>query len=155
MSIVKNLNQYSDECVYFCDSIKNNVMINGNFIRILYCTHHFTMNGIYLHFSLSDISYEKYYQKYKCIFNLETYNTLVSDITKIEKNILKKISVLFPEKQAQYKIAEQLHNGYLKIFLPSVPRETRGTFLLKISGVWETEDSYGVTYKFTHVQDHF
>ena len=49
MSILKTLDQYNPNNLYFCDTIKNNVMPNGNFIRILYCMFNFTMNGVYLH----------------------------------------------------------------------------------------------------------
>ena len=49
MSILKTLDQYNHNNLYFCDTIKNNVMPNGNFIRMLYCMNNFTMNGLYLH----------------------------------------------------------------------------------------------------------
>ena len=42
MNIVKNIEQYNDDCVYFCDPIKNTIMNDGNFIRILYSTPLFT-----------------------------------------------------------------------------------------------------------------
>ena len=52
MNIVKNIDQYNDNFVYFCDPIKNNIMNNGNFIRILYSTSIFVLNGIYLNISI-------------------------------------------------------------------------------------------------------
>ena len=53
MNIVKNIDQYNDNFVYFCDPIKNNIMNNGNFIRILYSTSIFVLNGIYLNISIN------------------------------------------------------------------------------------------------------
>jgi hypothetical protein len=149
MSILQSINQYNHDNVFFCDSIKNNVMTNGNFIRILYCMPNFTMNGVYIHLYISDLSYEKYYQKYKCIFNVNKFSELIEDVVTIEKNLLERVSQIIPGKSAQYKIAEQLRSGHIKIFSDSHPKQTSGSFVLKISGVWETDTSYGLTYKFS------
>ena len=153
MSIIQKIDQYHLDSVYFCDSIKNNVMSNGNFIRILYCTPYFTMNGVYIHIKLSDINYEKYYQKYKCFFDLDKCSTLVTQINAIERNILSKISSVINDKTPQYKIAEQLSCGFIKIFCDIVPKQPNSLFVLKISGVWETDTNYGLTYKFSRIND--
>ena len=73
MNLVKNLNQYDDSYIIFCDPIKNNVMNDGNFIRILYSTNDLTLNGIYLFITLKDVICDKYYNKYKCIFNVNNH----------------------------------------------------------------------------------
>ena len=72
MNIVKNINQYNENNIYFCEPIKNNIMNEGNFIRILYSTYNVVLNGIYLLISLDDINCDKYYNKYKCNFNTNT-----------------------------------------------------------------------------------
>jgi hypothetical protein len=64
MNIVKRIDQYHDDNVYFCDPIKNNVMNEGNFVRILYSNSLFVLNGISLLIPLHDINIEKYYNKY-------------------------------------------------------------------------------------------
>jgi len=71
MNIVKTIDQYNDDCVYFCDPIKNNIMNDGNFIRILYSTPMFILNGIYLSISINQLTIEKYYNKYKCSFDID------------------------------------------------------------------------------------
>jgi beta-lactam-binding protein with PASTA domain len=48
MNIVKRIDQYDESHVIFCEPIKNNVMNDGNFIRIIYSTHNVVLNGIYL-----------------------------------------------------------------------------------------------------------
>ena len=72
MNIVKTIEQYDENNIYFCEAIKNNIMNEGSFIRILYSTNHFAMNGIYLYIYLNDISIEKFYNKYKCNFNINS-----------------------------------------------------------------------------------
>ena len=91
MFLVKNLNQYDDNYVIFCDPIKNNIMNEGNFIRILYSTNNMTLNGIYLNIKLKEVVCEKYYNKFKCVFSTSIHKELIEDIKVIEENILKKI----------------------------------------------------------------
>jgi hypothetical protein len=62
---------------------------------------------------------------------------------------LKKINI--KNKFAQNKIYDQLKNGNIKIFSDVNPKTYMNTFLLKISGIWETETQYGVTYKFSKI----
>lgn len=149
MNIVKTLDQYDENYIYFCDPIKNNVMNEGNFIRILYSTPSFVLNGIYLLIRLNDIIVEKYYNKYKCIFNVNMHRELIENIKTIETNLLKKINI--KNKFSQNKIYEQLKNGNIKIFSDINVKPYTNTFLLKISGIWETESHYGVTFKFSKI----
>ena len=59
MNLVKTFEQYNDTNIFFCDPIKNNIMNESNFIRILYSTNIFTLNGIYLHVTLNDVICDK------------------------------------------------------------------------------------------------
>lgn len=145
MNVVKNIDQYNEDNVYFLDPIKNNIMNNSKFIRIVYSSSNFILNGIYLHIKLNHISVEKYYNKYKCCFDTFQYKTLIDSVQNIEQGILKKISI--PNKTPQYKIYDQLRNGNIKVFSEASDK-IGNSFLLKIAGIWETEFEYGLTYKF-------
>jgi hypothetical protein len=150
MNIIKNINQYNNNYVYFCDPIKNNVMNEGMFIRILYSTPLFVLNGIYLSIHLIDVIIDKYYNKYKCIFNVNMHKDLIESIRQIEYSILEKIDI--KDKIPQYKIYEHLKNGFIKIFTDTnIKNSNNNLFLLKISGIWETKIHYGVTYKFIKI----
>jgi len=147
MNLVKKLEQYDDNFVIFCEPIKNNIMNDGNFIRILYSTDNFTLNGVYLFITLKDVVCEKYYNKYKCIFNVNNHKDLIEKIKSIEETILKKLENVFQNKFPQYKINDQFKNGFIKIF-QDIPNKSNAHFILKISGVWEINSSFGLTYKF-------
>ena len=149
MNIVKNMNQYDLNNIYFCDPIKNNVMSNGLFIRIIYSTPYVVLNGINLFVSLNDISVEKYYNKYKCVFNVNTHKELIDSIKIIEEGILKNVDI--KHKIPQYKVYEQVRNGNIKIFSDNIEKINNNLFMLKISGIWETETHYGITYKFSKI----
>lgn len=156
MSILKTLDQYNPTNLYFCDTIKNNVMPNGNFIRILYCMFNFTMNGIYLHIPFRNVEVEKYYQKHKFIFDKDEHSDIVKKIIDIEKNILFRIQGNMDNKSPQFKVKEQVTNGCIKLHLPDLTFDTKNVSLvLKISGIWETEFNYGLTYKFSRVEPVF
>lgn len=148
MNIVIRFDQYDEKCVYFCEPIKNNIMNDGNFIRILYTTSQVVLNGIYILIKLNDILCEKYYNKYKCNFDVEQHNDIIDNLKTIEENILKKINI--KDKMPQYKIYEQFKNGNIKIF-NDIGNKNSCLFILKISGIWETFSNYGLTYKFVKV----
>jgi hypothetical protein len=146
MNLVKNINQYNEDNIYFCEPIKNNVMNEGKFIRILYSTHNLVLNGIYLLVHINDITCDKYYNKYKCNFNTLHNKDIIDNIKTIEENILRKIEI---KKIPQLKIYEQLRNGNIKLF--NEVNKSFCSFILKISGIWETQFNYGLTYKFIKI----
>jgi len=78
MNIVKKLDQYNQDHIYFCDPIKNNIMNDGNFIRIMYSNPLFVLNGIYLYISINHLSIDKYYNKFKCTFDVNLYKDLIN-----------------------------------------------------------------------------
>lgn len=148
MNIVKRIDQYDDNNIFFCEPTKNNIMNEGNFIRILYSSQNIVLNGIYLLITLNDITCEKYYAKFRCCFNIANHLDLINNLKIIEEDLLKKYSV--PNKIPQHKINEQLKNGNIKIFT-DIGNKSTASFILKISGIWETEDKYGLTYKFIKI----
>ena len=145
MNIVKKLEQYNEDHVYFLEPIKNNIMNNGRFIRIIYSTPLFTLNGIYISLNINNLSIDKYHNKYKCSFDITQYRDLIDNLRIFEEGLIKKIGII--GKIPQFKIYEQLKNGNIKVF-SDTPDKISNQFLLKIAGVWETFSEYGLTYKF-------
>jgi hypothetical protein len=150
MNIIKKIDQFNKDYVYFCDPIKNNIMTDGVFIRILYSNNLFIMNGIYIFISFQNVSIEKYYNKYRCNFDPNSHNDIIDKIKLIEEEILKKIIKTTSNKIPSFKIYEQMQNGNIKVFANSLD-SIHNNFILKISGIWETSENYGVTYKFSAV----
>jgi hypothetical protein len=148
MNIVIRIDQYDDKSIYFCEPIKNNIMNDGNFIRILYTNPQVTLNGVYLFIKLNDVVCEKYYNKYKCNFDVVSHTNIIDNLKVIEENILKKLDI--KEKTPQFKIYEQIKNGNIKIF-NDIGNKSSCSFILKISGIWETLSNFGLTYKFVKV----
>ena len=148
MNIVKKIEQYDENNIYFCEPIKNNIMNDGYFIRIIYSTPLVMLNGIYIAININHTTIERYYNKFKCIFDVNLHKDLIEQLHIIEENIIKKINI--KGKIPRYKIYEQLRNGNIKNFSDNNEKITN-TFLLKIAGIWETDKYYGLTYKFIKV----
>ena len=148
MFLIENIEQFNKNNIFFCESIKNNIIQNGNFIRILYSNDKFILNGIYLHINFNNILVEKYFNKYKCIFEMYNHQNLIQTIRNIEECILKRINIV--NKTPTYKIYDLISTGNIKIFSENIDK-INNTFLLKISGIWEDDLNYGVTYKFTPI----
>jgi len=163
INICEKLEKYEEQCIYFCEPIKNNIINDGNFIRILYSKSFVLLNGIYLYFSLNIHSVEKYYNKLKCNFMITEHRDIIEKMKQMEDGILKKLEL---NKIPQYKLSEQFKNGNVKIFNEFTLKEKEkekekntdisqwsecngiSNFVLKISGVWENELYYGLTFKF-------
>jgi len=148
MNIVKTINQYNEDYVYFSEPIKNNIMNDSIFIRIIYSSPLFILNGIYISVNIGYLSIEKYYNKFKCSFDTNQYKDIIDNLRLIEEGILKKVNIY--GKLPQYKIYDQLKNGNIKVF-SEIPEKITNTCLLKIAGVWETDIEYGLTYKFISI----
>ena len=94
---------------------------------------------------INHYSIEKYFNKYKCLFDITSHLNIINKIKDIESGILRKINI--KGKMPQYKIFEQIRNGNIKIFSDNIERNNT-MFVLKIAGIWETDTNYGLTYKF-------
>ena len=149
MNIVNTIEQYNEDFIYFCEPIKNNIMNEGKFIRIIYSTPFIILNGIYILIHISYTSIDKYYNKFKCNFDVSKHSNIIEKLCILEDGILKKSDI--QGKTPQYKLNEQLKTGNIKFLLNNASsniEKNTSSFLLKIAGVWETETEYGLTYKF-------
>ena len=143
MNLIQYIYQYNPNHVLFCEPIRNTILNKGSFVRILYSTSYFSLNGIYLHVLLHKLTIEKYYNKCKGYFNVSNHQVIIEKIRTIEEQILHKYNI--HTKTPQYKIYEQMCNGF---FFCDNLEHSNENVILKISGIWENEKQYGLTYKF-------
>ena len=153
MNLIVNINQFDNRSIYFCESIKNNIVKNSDFIRILYLTQYMSLNGLYLLVHLTDINCERYNNKYKYSFNVSNNFDIIEKIKAIEIDILNKYYILKQTKTPSYDIYQMIKNGNITYFTNfiNLNNKQESSFLLKISGLWETNDKYGLAYKFQKV----
>jgi hypothetical protein len=149
MYVVINLPDFNNNEIFFQEKIKNTVMENSNFIRIVYSNSLFILNGIFIIFNLQLLGIEKTFNKYKCIFDTNKNMYVISRLCATEKDILQKINI--KDKKPVYKISEFLNNGFIKTFNELMCNENENQFIVKIYGIWENNYEYGLTYKFINV----
>ena len=126
MNILQNLKHINNDFIFFGDPIKNSIIENGTFTRLIYSDHFMTLNGIYIWFDLTELSQRE----------------MIETLVELEKTMLFKIDIV--HKNAQYKIRDYLKH----LSSRSVEEFKLNKYVLKISGIWETNIEYGITFKF-------
>lgn len=154
MNIVTTIDKYNTDNIFFSEPIKNTVITDSDFVRIIYSNDELMLNGVYLYISLNNITMDVYYNKFKCCFCKKQNARIINQIEIIEKQIMAKYKYR-TAKKPDYSIYNQIMNGYIKVFTGTPNKyktENNIQLILKISGLWENEDSYGVTFKFIPIE---
>ena len=136
------------EYIYFNEPIQNNIINESRYIRILYSTPNIVFNGIHVLINLSIDNIERQYNKNILYYNIEKNTQAINSIKKIEKTILKKYNSL---KIPSYNLSELMDGGVIRLFTDLTEKKKVMSIILKISGLWEDDKTYGVTYKFFSV----
>lgn len=126
MNLVLDYNKYNVNNVFFYEPVKNTVMEDSKFIRIIYSDALIILNGLYLKINKTDKK------------KTDNIDKLVKNIELLEKNVLNKYN---SNKVKITKIKDHLQYLIKK-------NENLDIFILKISGIWETEQMIGITFKF-------
>tara|TARA_R110002072_G_C7753576_1_gene517703 strand:+ start:111 stop:617 length:507 start_codon:yes stop_codon:yes gene_type:complete len=153
MNITIDIYDFDLNNIYYLDPIKNTVIENSNFIRVLYSNNLVSLNGIYILLNFKNITIFNSNNKIRYCFdqyNIANIDTITL-INNLEKNILN--NCIIKHKRPLYKLKDQLNQGYIKIINASFMEykdnhfNNNEKFILKISGIWESENEYGLTYK--------
>ena len=148
MNIVLQKNQFNIENINLLKKKVNNV-ISGYFTKFIYSSELFTMNGLYLDFSIYNmvsnienkclsISYQPYEKD-----NMYQVNSLTS----IEGKLLDYYNCINNiRKQCVPILSKKLYSGNIKKILDAniLPNNV---ITVKVSGIWETENEIGLAIK--------
>ena len=146
MNISLNKEDFSIDNVYFYEPIKNSIIENSSFIRVIYSNELMAINGIYIKIDFDNLTKINDFSKQKITININDNLKIINYIKSIEIEILEKINI--ERKKKIYKINEQLMTGYIKHLIDN---KYANCFILKISGIWESENEYGLTFKFIEI----
>jgi hypothetical protein len=120
-----------------------NKTATGNYTKIIYSTKYFSMNGIYLSFPIIPLSIHKNYISIS-VFDLS--EEFLTYMRTIETKCLEYYSEFYSinkKKRPVYHLMHQIQTGNIKYY-----KENHGSkTYIKISGIWDTEIEYGITYK--------
>jgi hypothetical protein len=152
MNVNINTAQFATHNVSWLDT-KANVIMDGNFTKICYITPDFTMNGLYLQFPVEISTLDNIDDKLQMKFNpySPSNSHTVKEYAKIENKLLDNyIQTRQKSLKKVILLSKQLHSGFMKIYKETYTNctvQNEQTFCVKISGIWETFDACGLTYK--------
>jgi len=169
MNILIELSDFDINNVFFQET-KRNVIIDGDFSKILYSTPDFVMNGIYLRSECICQSYRlddkwsstpkpthsvfESQPAHKILIDFDPYSEnnqyLVNTLCALEEQLVnhyKQMKMI--HKYNPCNLKHQLLNGVIRLNMPELFHWTPSLeIVLKIAGVWETATQVGITFKF-------
>ena len=155
MNIVFDSLQVDIKNIGFSET-KKNIIIDGNFTKIIYSDVYVTLNGIYIIAPILYNPIDKILNKNIISFNMNHPNNanFLKKLYNLETKIVDYYSYEYSVtgKKNIYCLHNQLMSGKIKLYkeLNNNNVNSNGDFniVLKISGIWETENEIGITYKF-------
>ena len=155
MYLVLEPRQIRAEHIMTQPSVRNTVMTNSNFIRLVYSDGVMALNGIHVIARLHPLRIEQYFNKYKCTIDLKKSAREAQAISTLEQMVLDQAGIR--GKVPVKRITEQLQQGHFKLFSeahrsPHSASRAQHVLVLKMSGIWETATEYGVTHKFIELR---
>ena len=165
MIITLDLSKFTLTNLFFLDT-KRNIIMDGNFTKMIFSNEWFVMNGLYILFPIEHMGVEKIMNKTQIRFNpfLQNNQSIINDFSKLEKKILEYYK---QTRNCNCKIIHLLHKqmmiGFMKTnkeygntnqFLVN-DNQKNAQYILKISGIWETNEEIGLTYKLFEANDCF
>ena len=119
MLLLEHLDSYNKQFLFLLPAVKNNLIANSLFTRIIYSPQMIAFNGLYLSIP----------------YHLVSQNVFLNKINEIENDIL---SVYSCSKK------KNLHIKQLFVYKSD---QITDKVILKISGIWESETAFGLAYK--------
>ena len=148
MFLCVGVDDFNSEKILINNKTRNNIITNSFFYRLYYSDNDFISNGVVIVFQLNDISFEKYFNKNKLIFNNKQNLNIVEKLNNIEDELLQSLKI--ENKSRKNLIKEQLDNGFLKIINEKyniLKKQDKSKIIIKISGIWESKTEYGLTFR--------
>jgi len=159
MNISVDLQKLLLSNIYFSDK-KRNMIMDGNFSKIMYSNEWFTMNGLYILFPIDMFGIEKRNNKSMLKYNPYSNNNLsiIQEFSRLENRIIDYYKITYNSNLRNSNfLSRQLYSGIMKLYkeLSSVENENPTQYILKISGIWESLNEIGITYKLIEVNEDY
>ena len=150
--ICEPLESINYESIIINEAVKNSVLQYNNFYKLIYSTNIVVLTSIFIIFELTHVSIENDSITFnKNNNNFEVFNKLIA----LEEYLLK---LLNSHKTKLYKFKEIYDNKTFRFVFNefneilenniNTINTKNNNFVLKISGLWESKESVGLTFKF-------
>lgn len=145
MNLICNLSDYNYNNVFFMEK-RNNMLLSGNFTKLLYSDENVTLNSIYVDVNMR-YNYTKIHNKTIIQINVNENIEIINNLSSVEQQLLNYYTQLNNiNKRSVYSLKDNLLSGNIRIYKQNNYNNAR--LFLKISGIWETDNEIGITYKF-------
>jgi len=167
MSFMIYPDNFNARHLHFGTMVQNTDAVYSKFSRIVYSTKNVSLNGVAIRMELEGTQQDPHYNKVFVRFDPghSANKQIVSQLCDIESDILNNYddSVVRSPRRCVNLLRNQLTSGCIKVYVNDrangVNANANGIgigigigsacqFMLKICGIWETNDEYGMTYKF-------
>jgi hypothetical protein len=151
MNLIISPEQFHPNSMNILDK-KPNMIIDGNFSKIIYSTNHFILNGLLIDFPIDSSIIKKINHTIIEYDTLKTEN-LIESFQHIEQQMLHYYLDYFQitNKTCIYDLSDKLHTGSCKIYSSNYYKYSNNylipKYYIKISGIWENDKHIGLTYK--------
>ena len=128
--------------------------MDGTFTKLIFMNEWFTMNGIYISLPIYVQKIEInpiMGQKHTISFSVNAHLEIIGKIETLERAILSRYSAYENTKIPMYNINNSLRMGVFKLYKENKIIQKQTGFALKISGIWENVNNYGLSYKIVEV----
>jgi len=142
MNIVLTPITYDTANIFYSNPIKNNIIENGKFMRIIYSNSFVSLNNILIIIPIV-MQNDKQYTRYTCHFDPAANTSALQFVRKMEEELLERSGIThIPPK---YSVSSQLETGQFKYITNYFNKRV---YALKISGICITDASFFLTFKF-------
>lgn len=152
MNIIYKLDNVDITGVYFSDK-KKNMLMEGSFTKLLYSDEYITTIGLYVQCPFK--SHAKSILSNKCFLTMKPHENgdLVQKIKSIESFLMSYyVQYTQTTKHPTYLLSEKLDSGNIKYYSKVNNINKSNHIVLKISGIWESDQECGITFKFIQMK---
>ena len=154
--ICENLEDLNYEYIIINEPIKNSAVQYNYFYKLLYSTPIVSLTSIFVIFELNNLYFDNDKIKFdKSALNNSVFNKLIEleehvlNLVRDAKNKLFKLRELYENQYFKYALSDDNEN--LNNYNHVNEINNNKTFIIKISGIWESKESIGLTFKFIKV----
>jgi hypothetical protein len=159
MSLLIHPHNFNACHLHFKPAVQNNDAVVGKFYHIIYSTKHVSFNGVGILVNLAGSQHDAHYNKVLVQFDpaLPANKTVLSQLHAVECAIIDKhVSVMGGGAcRRVHSLWDQLNSGSIRAHVNdrndsanASANASANHVMLKICGVWETNDECGITHKF-------
>jgi hypothetical protein len=155
MLLIQKNTDINKDNISYGSKIKNNIIENSYFYPICYSNNLLSLSSLVFKFSLCDFTLSNCFNKHKIIFKYKDNIEELNKIIKIEEILIdifmeRNEMNIINEINYEYKIKEAIYNNSIKTIIdnPNKINIKKSDLLIKISGIWENNNKFGLNYKF-------